>query len=276
MRRAYVTTPTGQVHLREWGAPGGRPLLALHKTPSSSIQFARVAPLLADAGFRVLALDTPGFGMSDPLPGGPTIAGFAQAALAVLDAYGIERCDVLGHHTGSLTAVELAARHSARVQSLVLGGILVMRDEAERDSYRPYLTRYDFALDARGAFLDSYPRAVLNDWLTRDDPEQYLWESVAYLQGARTFTATYLCTLEHDAWELLPTLRLPVLFLDQAEGRCHESTERVAPRVPGAQYVCLPGTSEGCLDEPAPFAAEVLRFLGAAPAGGSASAGGPR
>ena len=263
MWRAYSETATGQVHLRTLGAAGARPLLCLHKTPSSSIQFLRVAPLLAAAGYRVIALDTPGFGGSAALPGGPSIAGFARSVVEVLDGLGIEQADVLGHHTGALTALELAVRHEPRVGRVILGGILVMRDAAERDAYIPYLTRYKFDLDARGAFLDTYPRGPLNDWLTRDDPEQYLWEATAYLQGARAFTDTYVATLHHDAWEILPTVRRPVLFLDQAEGRCHESTERVAPRVPGAEYVCLPGTSEGCLDDPEPFAAEVIRFLAA-------------
>jgi pimeloyl-ACP methyl ester carboxylesterase len=259
MRRAYADTPTGQVHFRELGS--GVPLLCLHKTPSSSIQFTRVAPLLADAGFRVIAVDTPGFGGSDPLPGGPTIPGFTAAVLAVLDQLGIERTHVLGHHTGSLTAVELAARHAHRVDSVILGGLLVMRDDAERDAYRPYLHTYAFDLDSRGAFLDRYPRGPLNDWLTRDDPEQYWLESVAYMQGARTFTATYECTLVYDAIDALPTIRRPTLFLDQEQGRCHEHTVRVAPLVPGSEYVCLPGTSEGCLDAPEEFAAAALAFL---------------
>lgn len=272
MRRAYAATPTGQVHLRTLGDPAGAPLVCLHKTPSSSIQFLRVAPLLAAAGYRVVAIDTPGFGGSDPLPGGPSIPGFARSVVAVLDELGIGQADVLGHHTGSLTALELAVRHEARVGKVIMGGVLVMRNEAERDAYLPYLTRYAFELDARGAFLATYPRGPLNDWLTRDDPEQYLWEAVAYLQGARTFTDTYVATLFHDSWDILPQVRKPLLFLDQEEGRCHESTQRVAPRVPGAQYVCLPGTSEGCLDDPEPFAAEVLRFLGA-PAAAAGAAG---
>ena len=79
-RRAYIDLPSGQLHYREIGE--GEPLLLLHQTPSSSLQWEAAYPLLAAAGMRVIAPDTPGYGMSDPPAGTPTAEGYAAAALA--------------------------------------------------------------------------------------------------------------------------------------------------------------------------------------------------
>jgi pimeloyl-ACP methyl ester carboxylesterase len=85
-RKAYATGPDGQVHYRDAGA--GRPLLLLHQTPCHLGQFDAAFPLLVATGIRVIAVDTPGYGQSDPPRGTPTIAAYAGAMLAVLDDLG--------------------------------------------------------------------------------------------------------------------------------------------------------------------------------------------
>ncbi len=67
MKRAYASTPEGQIHYYNHGR--GQPLLMLHETPRSAWSFA---PLMRKLGkqFNCFAPDTLGFGMSDaPAPG---------------------------------------------------------------------------------------------------------------------------------------------------------------------------------------------------------------
>jgi pimeloyl-ACP methyl ester carboxylesterase len=59
----------GQIHYVRAGE--GKPLVMLSASGRSSRMFAQVMPLLAPE-FAVYALDTPGFGNSDPLPRGAT------------------------------------------------------------------------------------------------------------------------------------------------------------------------------------------------------------
>jgi len=77
-----------------------------------------VLPILG-AQRRCIALDTAGFGESDPMPEA-SIEAWAGAALTALVALGIARAHVVGHHTGGVIAVELAARAPERVASLAL------------------------------------------------------------------------------------------------------------------------------------------------------------
>src|SRR4051794_27938897 len=106
MRRGYVDLDHGQVHYREAG--DGPALLLLHETASSSVMYERAAGFLADR-FRVVAMDTPGFGMSDRLPGRPDMAGYARVAGELLGRLGVARAGVAGFHTGAGIGIELAA-----------------------------------------------------------------------------------------------------------------------------------------------------------------------
>ncbi|MEV6156597.1 alpha/beta fold hydrolase [Nonomuraea sp. NPDC052129] len=117
LRFGYADSPFGQLHYAEQGA--GRPLLLLHQTPRSWEEFRELIPLLAPHR-RVIAMDMVGFGASAKAPAPHTIELLAAGALALLDALDIECADVLGHHTGGVVAVELAASAPERVGLLVL------------------------------------------------------------------------------------------------------------------------------------------------------------
>ena len=119
VRRAYADLPHGQVHYAECGSAQAPAVLLLHQTPRSWAEYRAVLPLLGTR-YRAIAMDTVGFGESDPLPGPPSIEAWAAAAAQLLDALRIARAHVVGHHTGGVIAVELAARHGARVATLVL------------------------------------------------------------------------------------------------------------------------------------------------------------
>lgn len=113
----YVPVPGGQVHYAEQGA--GPAVLLLHQTPRSLDEFRELQPLLS-AEYRTIALDMPGFGNSTALPSPQRIEDYARGVLAAMDALGVERTAVLGHHTGGAVAIELAAAAPSRFTSAVL------------------------------------------------------------------------------------------------------------------------------------------------------------
>ena len=70
-------------HVQELGAPEAPVLLLLHGTGAATHSWAGLAPLLA-AHFRVVALDLPGHGFTDPLPPGRlSLPGMASARSAI-------------------------------------------------------------------------------------------------------------------------------------------------------------------------------------------------
>ena len=70
--------------------------------------------------FRVVAMDYPSHGHSDPIPGQPGFPDYVRCAIAVMDALGWQRTAVLGEAVGAGVAVEIANTHPDRVEKVVL------------------------------------------------------------------------------------------------------------------------------------------------------------
>jgi len=119
MRKQYVDSRFGQMHVVEEGA--GRPVLMLHQSPRSWDEYRDVLPLVGKVG-RALAMDTLGYGASARLEQRQSIELFADAVEDVIDGLGLEGPVMVGHHTGGVVALEVAARRQDRVGGLVLSG----------------------------------------------------------------------------------------------------------------------------------------------------------
>jgi pimeloyl-ACP methyl ester carboxylesterase len=113
-----VRTGIGEVALLQAGA--GDPVLLLHGLGATKASFLPTVAALA-GGFRVTAIDLPGFGDSAMPIGAPYDAAFfARAAVAVLDALDIERAHVIGNSMGGRVALELGFEHPGRTGRLAL------------------------------------------------------------------------------------------------------------------------------------------------------------
>jgi pimeloyl-ACP methyl ester carboxylesterase len=118
LRHRSIPVPWGVVHLRDVGE-GDVPIVCVHQTPRSGDEFREVMELLSPS-HRVIAMDLPGMGRSTPHPDGGEITNYANAIIAACTADGVERCHLVGHHTGAAVAAQVAAMKPSLVASLVL------------------------------------------------------------------------------------------------------------------------------------------------------------
>ncbi|ANY21119.1 Haloalkane dehalogenase [Tsuneonella dongtanensis] len=137
--RHVLTIPASgrRVHYRKCGS--GPLLLMVHQSPRSSAEYERLMREWS-AHFTCVAPDTPGFGQSDPLPGEPEIADFADALDEFLAALGVETCAAYGFHSGGIILVTALKRHPERFSGLAIGGYAIWTEEEMRifgDSYLP-------------------------------------------------------------------------------------------------------------------------------------------
>ena len=119
--KGYVTTSAGQMHFRRLGGVGPNVIL-LHWLPLSSRMYQHIMPKLAARGFDVIAFDLLGYGRSDPRPNQWSMAGWAEIVWEGALALGVSRASVLGGHTGSCVATELALSYPDFVSDVVLDG----------------------------------------------------------------------------------------------------------------------------------------------------------
>lgn len=109
------------------GDPDGTPVLYLHGTPDSRLARHPDDGVTAAAGVRLLAVDRPGYGASDPLPPGTPPAAFADDVGRLLDALDVNRCAVLAWSGGSMAGLAVAAGQADRVTGLGIAAGLVPR-----------------------------------------------------------------------------------------------------------------------------------------------------
>ncbi|WAP59114.1 alpha/beta fold hydrolase [Streptomyces sp. S465] len=126
LRKGYLPSRYGQLHYVECGA--GEPVLLLHQTPRSWTEYLDVLPLVGTR-YRAIAMDTLGYGASAQPDGPHTIERFADAVADLVQGLGLDRFHLVGHHTGGVIAVEVAARFQDRVASLLLSATSFVDDE---------------------------------------------------------------------------------------------------------------------------------------------------
>ena len=120
VRIAYIDVPAV-------GGPGD-PVLLIHGFASNhAVNWVNTlwVRTLAQAGYRVVALDNRGHGESDKLydPAAYGSEDMAGDAVRLLDHLGIARADVMGYSMGARITAFLALDHADRLRSALLGGL---------------------------------------------------------------------------------------------------------------------------------------------------------
>ena len=102
-----------------YGDPLGAPVLYFHGTPGSRMEARMLAPEARRNGLRVLAVDRPGLGYSDPDPE-HTIVGWPRLVADFADQFGLDRFGLVGWSGGGPYALACVAALPERVTGVAL------------------------------------------------------------------------------------------------------------------------------------------------------------
>ncbi|ETN40697.1 uncharacterized protein HMPREF1541_04976 [Cyphellophora europaea CBS 101466] len=120
---AHQSLPNSiNVFYRSAGPSDGPVILLLHGFPASSFQFRNLIPILALAGYRVIAPDLPGFGFTEipeSLNFQYTFANIAETMGSFLDALKIEKFAVYVFDYGAPTGFRLALQRPKAITAVV-------------------------------------------------------------------------------------------------------------------------------------------------------------
>jgi pimeloyl-ACP methyl ester carboxylesterase len=114
-----VEVDGANVHYVDLGEGEAPPVVFVHGLAGCWQNWLENLPAVA-LGRRVIALDLPGFGLSEMPRETISITGFAQTVERLCQALDLGHVAVVGNSMGGFTAAELAIRHPDRVERLVL------------------------------------------------------------------------------------------------------------------------------------------------------------
>lgn len=240
----------------------GEPLLFLHGIGGGKECWGPQLEAFAD-GYRAVAWDMPGYGES-PALAEPSFAALAEALLALVDHVG-GPVHLVGHSLGGMVAQEFAARHPARLASLVLSGTSPAFGRPEGDWQKKFIAARLGPLDA-GHTMDELAAGII-EGLVGEAPDPAGVALAVACMGrvpAETYRAMMRLLVTFDRRAALGRIAVPTLVL--AGGRDDNATPKVmagmAERIPGARYVCLAGAGHiANLERPAAFNRALRGFL---------------
>jgi pimeloyl-ACP methyl ester carboxylesterase len=258
IERAFAKTPVGRIHYASAGE--GDPVLFLHQTPRSWDEFRDVIPIVGAGGYRAIAMDTIGYGDSDKPDEPATLPLFGSGVIGLLDALGIDRAHLVGHHTGGVVAVEVAGSHPERVRKLVLSGTTCPDEEGRK---REWPTIDEVVVRPDGSHLTELWQK--REWFYPKDQPDLLTRFVidALKRGLDRVEDGHTAVNRFHIEDRLPNIKGPVRLLCGSEDwAAKPDQEKLQRYLPQAEFVEVEGGMIP-LDEQMPetFAKLVLEFL---------------
>jgi pimeloyl-ACP methyl ester carboxylesterase len=112
--------PVGKLRISTLTMGEGPDILLIHGLGATKASLFDAAAALAADGYRVHALDLPGFGGSSKRPAQYGARSFARVVVGLMDALGIERAHIVGNSMGGRVAIEVGLAYPERVGALAL------------------------------------------------------------------------------------------------------------------------------------------------------------
>jgi haloalkane dehalogenase len=237
------------IHHQEAGQ--GNPVLLIHGFPTSSHLWRNVIPELAKT-HRVIAIDLPGYGLSDkPLRVLYTFEFFESILEAFLDALDIHVTDLVVHDLGGPIGLSWAVHHPRRVKNLILLNTLVYPETSWAVKLALMALRTpgvrDFIVSPKGIVGAMKLGVVHKERLNREVLTPYTapFESRPARQALiKAGSGLSIQGLAEIAGKL-PSLETPIRLLygenDRLLPDVAKTMERVARDRPGTEVTALPG-----------------------------------
>ncbi|MEU6352736.1 alpha/beta fold hydrolase [Streptomyces sp. NPDC047072] len=267
---------TDEGTLRYHEAGDGPPLLMLHGSGPGVTGWRNYGdnlPVFAEH-FRCLALEFPGFGVSDPTDENP-MAAAPKAVLRFLEGLGLDRVDVIGNSMGGFVAAGLAVGNPTLFRRIVtVGG--VGRNILSPAPSEGLNLLVEFAEDPTRDNLVQWLRSMVHDpkllteelieqrWASATEPATL--EASRRIYGRRAMAAMTAAQAASDQpiWALLHKIAAPTLLTWGRDDRVTplENALLAMRTIPKAELHVLPDCGHwAMIEQKAAWESAVLAFL---------------
>lgn len=234
---------------------GDEALVLVHGWASSTVTWTHQFPALAERA-RVLAVDLPGHGESEPPAAGYSMNVFADAVAAAMDDAGVKRAVLVGHSNGTPVALNFARMHPERTLGVVAvdGAVKAVfeREQAEA-MFAPF--RGEGWQATLGAVIDGMAA-------TLPDDDRKLVREMALATPHETVVGGFEAALDPAAWSD-GRIETPLMLVLAAQPTWNEAYEAwVRERAPHVDYRVWQGVGHFLhMERPDAFRAALEEFL---------------
>ena len=270
METRYVTMDDGiSVRVVHSGPPSEHAIVLVHGWASCLYSFSETIPALASAGHRVLAMDLPGYGLSDKPSDESryTTRAMSEVVRTVVKAMGVRRYTLMAHSMGGAIALDIATVGDPGLERLILVNavglgsvpvIVPLRLFSPRivDRFTPrMITRPLVRLVLRSAYgMPERPTARdVDEYFAPSQFDEYAWACRA--------------TAHQANWRQLPAtklraIRIPVLVITGGRDLLLRGAAKRAAMIPNARILTIPEAGHLVMQEcSSKTNREILDFL---------------
>jgi pimeloyl-ACP methyl ester carboxylesterase len=246
------------------GRPGAPAVVFLHGIGGAARGWQPQLDSFAAAGFRAVALDLPGYGARLAVTA-MTFDALAADLEATVDVLKLNKPVLVGHSMGGMIAQTALRRRPDGYGGAVLVGTSPAFGNPAGDFQKKFVADRLSPIESGKTMAELAPAMV--DGMMGPSPEaggRTLVVSLMSDTPVSTYRAAVLCLVTFDERANLANIRVPVLCLVGENDRNAPPpvSEKMASKIPGGHYVCLPGLGHlPNLEAPKAFDAAVLPFL---------------
>jgi len=218
--------------------------------------------------YRIVLVDSPGHGESDPLARMFTFDECARCIVQLLDALQVPKVIFVGNSWGGMIGGTFAAHYPARIEAAILMNATASAAGRRQKFEFLALTSIVRALGTiRGPLVGRVTRAFLGPTTLRERPEvaRTIHEALGRVRVASAiFAVNSVVSARPDQHALLETIRAPVLVASGEEDPTFPlpETQRMAAAIPGAEFHVMRGTGHlAGLERPEEVSALIHDFL---------------
>lgn len=239
-------------------------LLFLHGIGGGRAAWDQQVAFFTREGYRAVAWNQPGYG--DAAPVEPYDFEHVCAALeALIAAGGDEPVVLVGHSMGGFVAQEACARFPQRIKALALCFTSAAFGGKSSEFARQFVAERIAPLD-QGRSMGEIAAQLMPAMRGSESQPAGLAHAQRVMSGIppQTYRKAVQLLTTFDRRATLGNIGVPTLLLAGSDDRTAPPAvmEKMAQKIPGAEYVCLPGCGHlGPMDQPEAFNAALLAFL---------------
>jgi 3-oxoadipate enol-lactonase len=240
------------------------PVILLHGIGGGAKSFAPQIASFAGAGYHPVALDLPGYGDRTPVET-MSFEALAEDVEFTISQSGLEKPVLIGHSMGGMVVQTMLRRRPDSYAAAVLSCTSPAFGNPAGDFQKKFVADRLEPLDTGYTMATLAPEAADDIMGPNADPagRALFIENFAAVPEA-AYRAAMNCLVTFDERANLPKIKVPVLCLAAEYDRNAPApvVEKMASRINGAAYVCLPGLGHmPNLEAPQAFDQAVFAFL---------------